>query len=161
MLHVVAWVHILVVSNQCKMSPSFDVISAQNIFDRSLGAADGWQEEVLCMFVFALQPSDLTMILKGGVGVSSKPWCMLPCPSLTLLPFYISCVIMERTLSSELICVAGRPLALFSTDTTPSNIIPLCPGSPLALKKDLGSLKCRLACEPFKVYPMPHAQQGS
>lgn len=67
---------------------------------------------------------------------------MLPCPSLALLPFYISCVIMERALSSELICVAGRPLALFSTDATPSNIIPLCPRSPLALKKDLGSLKC-------------------
>lgn len=32
---------------------------------------------------------------------------------------------------------------------------------PLALKKDPGSLKCGRAPEPFKVYPMPRAQQGS
>lgn len=86
------------------------------------------------MLVFAPRYPDLAMIFKGLEGAIR---CALPCPSPPLVPVSISLIMCYYGVlfSSDLICVAGRPLALFSADASPSNIILPCPGSPLSFEK--------------------------
>lgn len=112
-----------------KRRTSPDVISAQRVFDGMRFAG-----EALSVLVFAPRYPDLAMIFKGLEGAIR---CALPCPSPPLVPVSISLIMCYYGVlfSSDLICVAGRPLALFSADASPSNIILLCPGSPLSFEK--------------------------
>lgn len=69
---------------------------------------------------------------------------------------------MERSLLIRANFCCWETLGPFQHGPIPFKHHPsLCPGSPFALKKDPRSLKRGQAPEPFKVYPMPRAQQGS
>lgn len=88
----------------------------QNVSDRLGGAAEGWFRHCcVCLFLFP-QPPDPCLIL--SVHLKWDVCYLAPHPHL--------CYYGHR--SSEL-WVAGRPSPLFSTEPSPSNIIPLCPRS--------------------------------
>lgn len=81
------------------------------------------------MFVFVPQPPDPGLILR--VHLKTGDLCYLPPHPHS--PFSISLIVCcYRALSFHqgLICVAGRPSGLFGKEPSPSNTIPLCPGSP-------------------------------
>lgn len=80
----------------CKMSQSFDIIKLQNVFDRSVGAAEGWSERC-CVFVFVPQPPDPSLILQG-VHPKGDVCYLAPHPHSHCLPLAWSCVIMEHSL---------------------------------------------------------------
>lgn len=79
----------------------------------------------------------------------------------TILPSAWSCVVMERTLFIRANLCCWETLNPIQHRRFPFKHHPSLSWIPLALKKDPGSLKSGRGPEPFKVYPMPRAQQGS
>ena len=86
---------------RCKMSHSFDVNNAQNVFDRSGGAAEGRVgRTVLCVFFFwVLQPLDPSLIsptLKGDIRYLAPSPALTP-PSISLITHYYGVLSFHRS----------------------------------------------------------------
>lgn len=143
-----------------KMSVSFDVSSTQSVFDRSIKACRRGAVRVCFCSTLAW----LLWSSGGGGGVSHQKWdaCYLaPHPHPHRFQLAWSCVIMECSLFIRPNLCCRETLGPIQHRRNPFKYHPSVSRIPQALKRDPGSLKCGQAPEPFKVYPMPRARQGS